>query len=169
MSRNERFIEYLHGLREDRGALAALRRGSGDIPATVVSVYPHVFRFLPREASEWEVDAFCTVASLFALHPAEGGEGRSVGEALRLVAEKTGSTSVEQRFVALLECHREDLPEHLRQAISLVRSHEVPIDHLKLLEDVLGWDWPSRSVQRQWARDYYATASNEADKEEEEP
>src|SRR5690606_39576463 len=51
-----RFIASLEALadRQDRGALAALRRGLGNKPGEVADVYPYVLPWLPSTASPRE-------------------------------------------------------------------------------------------------------------------
>src|ERR1043166_318223 len=117
-------IASLERLREDRGALAALR----------------------------------------ASPPERGGAGISVGRALARVRDKSGSESIEGRFVALLDAHAEDIGHHLRYAIALLRSNEIPIDWDKLLSDVLAWDHEDRGVQRRWARNFWKDQPSEPDR-----
>ena len=65
------------------------------------------------------------------------------------------SGGVERRFVALLNCRAEDLPDHLRQFISLLKTNDMPIDWAQLLRDVIRWDY-DEDVQRNWARAFWA-------------
>ena len=62
---------------------------------------------------------------------------------------------MEARFVALLNAHPEDLDDHLRHAVSLLKANEQPLDWFRLLEDLLQWDHPDGHVQLKWARDFY--------------
>jgi len=154
----DRFVGYLEALREreDRGALAALRRGLGKPPGTVAGMHPLVVPRLPPRAHRAEEDLYYLVASLFAYHDKPGGEG-NMGATFRRVWEAAErSDSVEQRFMALLESHREDVPHHLRQAVGLAKSKETPVDYRQLLADLRYWDHPDRFVQRNWARDFWA-------------
>ena len=152
-----RFVEHLEKLRdqEDRGALAILRRGLGRQPGMAPEMYSLVIPWVPEH--RYAEDAAFLVAALFALHPQPGGQG-TLGAAFAHIAEPSGS--VEQRFVALLNCHHDDLPAHLRQAISLLRSKDIPVDWKRLLQDVLGWDHDSRYVQRDWAREFWRSAEH---------
>lgn len=154
----ERFIGHLEKLRdqEDRRALAILRRGAGRQPGTVFELAPLVVPWVP-EIRYLEDGAFL-VAALFALHPAPGGKG-TLGKAFAGIAKD--SESIEQRFTALLNCNREDLPLHLRQAISLLHSKEVPVDWRRLLRDVLDWDHESRYVQREWSGGFWRSRAGE--------
>lgn len=156
----DRFIEHLEKLRdqENRGALATLRRGLGYPPGTAPEMYSYVVPWVPQYRSA--EDAAFLVAALFALHPQPGGQG-TLGAAFARITES--NDSIEQRFVALLNCHRDDLPHHLRQAVSLLRSKDVPVDWKRLLLDVLGWDHDDRYVQRNWARDFWRTSSMHED------
>jgi CRISPR system Cascade subunit CasB len=66
--------------------------------------------------------------------------------------------SIERRFVALLECHEDDLAERLRHAVSLLRSKEIPVDWLQLLKDLRRWNREDRKAQREWARAFWGGA-----------
>ena len=154
------FVTHLEAL--DRGALAALRRGLGSAPGTVPAMYPHILPWAPRDRRA--EDACYIVGSLFALHPQQGGTD-TLGKAFSKV--KNPSDSLEKRFVALLNCHRDDLPNHLRQAVSLLKAKDVPIDWRRLLRDVLNWDHEARRVQQQWAREFEPWLAQGAQAEEE--
>ena len=43
------YITYLLSLKENRGALAALRRGLGRPPGTAPEMYPYVVPWLPED------------------------------------------------------------------------------------------------------------------------
>ena len=148
----ERFIAHLERLRDqkDRRALAILRRGVNRQPGTALDMSSLVIPWVPdnRRAE----DSAFLVAALFALHPQPKGQ-KTLGAAFAQITE--ASESIEQRFNALLNCHRDDLPYHLRQAVSLLRSKEIPVDWRRLLRDVLGWEHDSRYVQRAWAREFW--------------
>jgi len=148
----DKFIAHLEALRDngDRGALAALRRAAGSTPGTVAEIYPHVLPWVPK--SRWAEEPAYIVGSLFALNPEPGGKG-NIGTAFAMVEQP--SESLEKRFVALLNCHRDDLPNHLRQAVSLLKSKDIPINWRKLLKDIRSWDHEDRFVQQQWAREFW--------------
>ena len=153
----DRFIAHLEALRDrdDRAALADLRRGLGEPAGTVASMYRHVIPWIPE--NRYLEDAAYTVASLFGFHPESGGT-RSVGSALSAIRSVDGTSrpeSVERRFTALLSAHEDDLPVHLRQAVSLLKAHDIPLDWRRLIRDVQGWGHPDRFVQRRWARDFW--------------
>ncbi len=160
----DRFVAHLEilGEREDRGALAALRRGLGSPPGTVPAMYPHILPWTPQ--SRRAEDACYIVGSLFALHPQRGGEG-TIGKAFSMVKDR--SESLEKRFVALLNCHGDDLPNHLRQAVSLLKAKDVAVNWHQLLRDVLYWDHEARFVQQQWAREFWQGEVRETEAEEE--
>lgn len=154
------FIEYLESLREDRGALAALRRGLGQPPGTVASMYPYVVPRLPEDAAFWREQVYYVIAALFASHPQEGGKG-NLGRQFAQARDPQGDdTAIERRFTALLAAHPDDLEGYLRQAISFLRSHEVPVNWHQLFADVQAWGHPDRYVQRQWANAFWGRSSN---------
>jgi CRISPR system Cascade subunit CasB len=157
------FIKHLEKLRdqEDRRALALLRRGLGREPGTVPEMYSFVVPWVPE--NRYAEDAAFLVAPLFALHPQSGGQ-KTLGASFAHIPD--ASESIEQRFTTLLNCHRDDLADHLRQAVSLLRSKEIPVNWRQLLQDVLGWDHESRFVQRAWAREFWRAVERSPDTDE---
>ena len=148
----------------DRAALAALRRGLGVRPGTEVSMYRYVARFVPPQVHGWKHDAHYLLAALFALHPLPwseppGGIQSNFGASFARLAKHIESGSIEDRFGALLDAHRDDVAEHLRHLVSLLKVHEVPVDWAQLLTHLIGWDSESRWVQRQWARAFWSDAA----------
>lgn len=161
-----RLVEFER--REDRAALAELRRGLGHPPGTVPRMARYVEPFIPADASRWEQDVHYLVAALFAAHPddvaSEGGR-LNLGWSFRRLASETGSESIEKRFLALLDAESEDLHVHLRHAVSLMRAHDVPVDYDRLLRDLRDWKKEDRRVQRRWARTYFGAKTGAEDQE----
>jgi len=152
------FIGYLLGLaregREDRAALAALRSGLARAPGDAHRMHRYVVPYLGDRAHPSDL-WFYVVGALFAYHP-EHAPGRTMGVSFRELAGHEGaSDSIEARFVALLNSHPDDLPDHLRQAVGLLRARKVPVDWFRLLDDLMNWGHPDRFVQGKWARDFY--------------
>jgi CRISPR system Cascade subunit CasB len=166
--REHRFIQALAALveKEDRAALAALRRGLGRPPGTAVEMYPYIVPWLPEGSARHQALYFM-VAALFAWHQGNwAGEGepwrRNLGASFAKLQALVQSDSIERRFTALLGCHADDLPDQLRQAISLLKSREVAVDWLQLLRDLQWWAADDRRIQRQWARAFWAGAAADA-------
>lgn len=162
------FVEYLEGLRDDRAALAALRRGLGQPPGTVASMYPYVVPRLPADASRRVEEAYYLVAALFAYHPAEGGVGNMGHHFARARDPQSDNTAIERRFTALLSAHPEDLDFYLRQAVSFLKSKEVPINWHQLFDDLRRWGYENRPVQKAWARAFWGRATKETKQNEKE-
>ena len=160
----EKFAEYLESLyeRDDRAALASLRRGLGRAPGEAGEMHRYV---VPRVQGlkVWQEDAYYIVAALFALHPGRSwrapGDGAkqktNLGASLGILAQE--SPSVERRFVALLNARVEELPHHLRNIISLLKSSqkEIPVDWAQLIENITRWNHENRRVQREWSRAFW--------------
>lgn len=136
----------------DRAALAQLRTSMAE--GREALAYPFVARFFGD--SERENANLVLVAQLFALHPKQGCQ--SLATALRVPAGS--SDSVEMRLRALLDADREDLPVHLRHAISLARAHDQAVDYDDILHTLRFWDGP-HSRRRRWARDFWFQATTD--------
>lgn len=162
------FVEYLEGLRDDRGALAALRRGLGQPPGTVADMYRYVIPWLPEETKPWREAAYYQIAALFAYHPAEGGTGNMGNHFARTRDPQGDNTAIERRFTALLAAHPNDLDTYLRQAVSFLRSKEVPVNWDRLFRDIQRWGYQERTVQQAWARSFWGryTEASQNTKEE---
>jgi len=166
-----KFITHLEKLvrNQDRGALAVLRRGLGKPPGAAREMDRYVLNSLPDDVSEKQENAYYLVGALFAYwHQGKGdivkNAPANLGESLRRLVNYESSESssredaekrVEKRLVALLNCHIDDLPNHLRHVIGLLKSKDIPVNWTQLLLDVQNWQWESRDVQREWARKFW--------------
>jgi CRISPR system Cascade subunit CasB len=148
------FIAYLYSLakNEDRGALAALRRGLGQPPGAAPTMFRYIIPYLPENADRFTEAAYYQVASLYALH-SKSTEAGNLGAHLRQAVDANNSDALERRFTALLVSHPDDLPNYLRQTISYLKSKEIPVNWQQLLYDLQAWDYPERRVRvhKAWA------------------
>lgn len=172
------FIRYLESLtqedrKRDTAALAALRRGLSQAPGAYQEMYPYVLPHLSEEQQGYDFPIYCLIASLYALHPASDSEGNLGNHMRRAGRDDADPTKVnpatERRFVNLLRAHPDDLPVHLRQSVSFLKSKEVPVNWRQLLYDVLRWKHESGFVQKQWARGFWGSARPTADSEDSTP
>ena len=165
----DRFIARLEALggtapgsNPDRRALAALRRSLATWPAPPPDAVRVVAPFLPEQATGWWETVHYLIAGLFALHPcptdSETERAQNMGAALRQATSGDTGQGPERRLLALLGCKSEDLPNHLRHAVSYLRARDVPINYRRLMQDLLRWDRGDGSVQRRWGRDFWAGA-----------
>ena len=105
-------------------------------------------------------------AGLFAGYPKAWppGEERSTdfGASFARLAQATGNAaSVESRFTTLLTASTDELPVRLRNAVSLLKAKDVPVDWSRLLYDLTRWRSESRWVQRRWARSFWRSQDSE--------
>ncbi len=165
---DESFIAYLESVikRDDRAILAHFRRGLGKAPGMAMEMFPYLARFTQNRFRS-EENAYFLVASLIGLYPTyswktdEGGRN-NLGKSLSFLQDQ--SESIEKRFVALLNADEEDLPQHLRQIISLLKSKEAPINWLQLLKDIKFWSHENRRVQRNWAHGFWGHTAVDTEK-----
>lgn len=97
---------------------------------------------------------------------------RNFGASMAALKQKAESEGPERRFVGLLTCDREELSDHLRRAVALLKGNEIAVDWEQLLRDVQRWDRVERPVQRAWARAFWGVReegdAGEGDRETEE-
>ena len=166
------FIQHLQSLaQKNRGALAALRRSAGFAPGTYPPAFPHVERCVP--ASSHAEDSYrlalYVTAALFARHP-QHMAGQSLATTLGRLISARDSGSIEQRFVALLAADAEDVPQYLRQLVSLLAADGHGLDYASLLQDLSAYLRPSQfdgrddrnKVRQRWARDFYRQLTTQA-------
>ncbi len=163
----ESFIDHLELLgKQNRGALAVLRRSSGFPPGAYPPAFPYVERYVARDSSPKDGRrlALYVVAALYARHPKVDGQSFATawGELARRPNRGDG---IEKRFIALLGADAENLSDYLRQAVSLLAAEAIGLDYAALLRDLSLWldsrlDPEIRdSIRQRWARDFYRALS----------
>jgi len=160
------FIEWLEGLNEkDTKVRAVLRRSLAFEPGRFPAAYPYVEPFLKDEDNFWRRKVLYLVAGLWAAHWREGQRGQpvSLGRACAAYQTASGSTSIERRFITLLDADRDQLPHRLRQMIALLRAQAIDFD--ALLHGLLFWDDDQKRIQNAWARDFYRSMNSKMEKE----
>ena len=155
--RDQEFVGYLKGLadRDDRAALAILRRGASPSSKYRIATYRYVLHWVGSDDTPWSEECLYLVAALFARYPEAEPIPSNFGESVRLLRATTESGSVERRFEALLASDTHAVPTHLRSMVGLLRANTIPINWLELLRDLQRWKHPSRFVERRWARQFW--------------
>lgn len=153
-------IGYLKDLavRQDRAALAHLRRGLGRRPGESMEMYPYVGRFITEKTNTAHDRAVFLTAALFADYSDARPNIGDLGSSVKELTKKTESESIERRFVALLDADAEYLPYYLRQMIGLLRANDIPVNWNELFKDIRSWASESRYVQKKWARSFWGSA-----------
>ena len=149
------FIDFLEKHKEDRGMLAALRRGLGQTPGQAPEMYPYVIRFLPEKHYASLESAYYQVASLFALHPSSTTLGNMGDHLAATIHREEERQSVERRFTNLLKAHIDDLHVYLHQAVAILKSDEISVNWNQLLHDLKYWDHPQFFIQKRWAEHFW--------------
>jgi len=155
-------LEYLLQIK-NRGALAQLRR------EVKRDVSYEVFRWLPPNTNIWQENAAIIIGPLFAYYYQakeesilnfEGNLGASFRSLVSTLVkegskEEDARKRVERRFLVILNSHIEDIPHHLRYAVGILRSKDIPINWRRLTNDILNWTHDDKFVQRNWSRSFW--------------
>lgn len=153
------FVGALRRVRNDRGKLAALRRGLTDNPRMHVDAWP-VVAGLGGDIGQ---PVFVTVAALFASHPEEANS-RNFGEACRRIALGDGKDipdSFQSRFRRLIASGDvEDLTGQLRSWIRLAAGKGVGVNYESLFADLWNWPWYADEIRVKWAKSFWHSGEN---------
>ena len=169
MSENQEhtFIRYLQSLKESdqRGALADLRRGLGHAPGSAPQMYRYIIPRLPNNPPPWMEQSYYLVAALFASHPESTDKG-DFGKHMAKARAEGNEVALERRFTALLSAHADDLPNYLRQAVSLLKSKDIPVNWTELLTNLNWWSHPEYGdrVRKRWATSFWGYQGVEEEK-----
>lgn len=160
-------IAFLEKLRDDpqngNAAMAIFRRGISEHSVDIEKMQRYLYRFM-RESNapheRWYEQSIFLTASLFALYkdaPTTGVKDNMGDHFADARVKATSPEAIERRFSALLSAHHEDLGVYLRRAITFLKSQEVGINWMELLQDM--WDWPhptyGENVRRKWSRSFW--------------
>jgi len=147
------FIERLRAL--DPGGRAQLKRSAGQpLPEASGGALRLFYSLLPPAVPRYQEPAYFLLATLFPLAD-DGGSG-NFGAALRRARKSENAPGLDRRVEVLLDADEIQLPFRLRQATRFVASNQARVDWTQLLDDLLQWTHPSRRVQQNWARGFYA-------------
>jgi len=142
-------------VRQDRGALAALRRGLSK--TTVMDAWPVVSRLggsigLPGES------VFLDIGALYATHPVES-QAPNFGATCRALALKGASViaaSYESRFRRLLASDStSDLVGQLRTWVRLASASGIGVNYESLFADLWNWRRYADDIRIRWAREFW--------------
>lgn len=158
-------VERLEALREDRGAMANLRRGFS--PATEDRAWPWIARWCDLTKDHQRL-IYTAVAAAYATHPETTDQG-NLGTVMRSIAQNDqkrqneqkgddGLASFEARFRRLLACQSlEQVCQRLASVIRAATQRGVPVNYEQLFVDLWKWRYPTsrERVKVDWAAAYW--------------
>lgn len=156
----ERFLGALRRIEDDRGKMAALRRGLSE--GTQRAAWP-VIASLGMDIGN---QAAITVAGLFATHPVVSN-ARSLGQTCRFIAVDSGLASdipesFDKRFRRLIACDTvEEVSGQLSAWIRLAKSKGVGVNYAELYNDLYWWSKDADKKRIRWARDFWSPRRDE--------
>lgn len=143
-----RFLKHLRQFKNDRGAMADLRRALN--AAQRHRAWPLLARFGGIDEPRFE-----TVAGLFAHHPEETTAG-NLGTTCRQLSGE--HNSFEGRFRRLLSCDRDDICQHVRPVVFAAAAKGIRVNYEQLFTDL--WYW-SDAVKVRWATEFWGATHEE--------
>lgn len=178
----QKFFELLAQF--DRGQLAKLRQSLGNRPAGFLTGTLYAAGLENEMRVEWQRNVLELVAGLFSLIERPHDEqmeaeteqrekrkqqslGLLLGELHVAQNRKSGrkldaSSSIESRFLALLDADPEALPYQLRQALTLLKANDTKPDWARLTNDLMLWQTRlGESIRREWSDAFYTEAAKQ--------
>ncbi|MDO5581638.1 MAG: type I-E CRISPR-associated protein Cse2/CasB [Planctomycetia bacterium] len=156
------FIRYLLSLNpeEDRGILAALRKGAS--PATESYAWPHLGTFCHLD-KEQEKTIFQAIAAAYAIHPEnDDTEFANLGSVVCKLANLSGErennvcSTFDAFFRRLLTCCTvQEVCERIPRLALMAKAKEVPIPWESLFWDLKKWDTDHDRIKQRWAAKYW--------------
>ena len=167
-----------------RAVLAKLRRGIDKPPGSMPELWPITLDGLPDVLTgktggptkgEWAV---YTALTMFALHQQSKDmkgkpmhrDGESLGVSVRRLAkEENAEARIKRRFDAVATADSpEEIANHLRGLIQLLKSEDIPLDYAMLAEDLFVFQFPEGrdGVRLRWGRDFYRVNNKEIENQD---
>ena len=184
---SRRLNEYGRNAKEGyvRAHLAQLRRGIGRIPGDAPEIWGTLFADMPEEMMSWngkptkEEWAVYTALTLYALHQQsrdvreENMHRRNIrlGQAVAgLVKSEDDRERVARRFNAFATAgDMQEAAYHLRGLIQLLRAENIPLDYVRLAQELYRFQDPDEApkVRLAWGQDFYRIKKSETKEEKE--
>ncbi len=169
---HEAFIKKIINARS--GDVAVLKRASGLTLAESRGAMGVFFKLLPPQLQNvWNEEIYFLIATLIGFN--NYPFSRSFGKSMRRVYQKTKSESIQKRMMSLLNSKfglidnrypgGGETAFRIRQCVRLASSHEVGINWLELLNDLLYWTHEDGFIQKKWSRDFFSEYEKENDNE----
>ncbi len=150
-----RFLAKLRKIANDRGKMAALRRGASE--ATKRQAWP-VIAFLGEDVGSFPARI---VGAFYAGHHEKEGKTWSFGATCRQIALEgvTGyeiPDSFDKRFRRLLACDTDqEVAEQFKAWIRFAKAKSISVDYERMFNDLAWWDKSADDTKLQWARGFW--------------
>lgn len=156
-------VEFLMKNRNNKGMLAALRRGL--VPASETAAWPYLARF-GGVGNSHSARAVRTVAGLFAHHPENCAEGNFGDTCRKLCGEQEACGVVgtdgapvppgpmERKFEWLLASGTDNVCARVARVVLYAKSRGVAVNYASLERDLAGWANPR--VRESWAKAFWS-------------
>ena len=163
-----RFLSKLHhGIEDDKGAQAVLKRALSGEPHHLIKTRAIVMRYLPQ-VDDWKESIWIRVACLSVYYEQPVRENQhNFGESCRQLALLTNpgsdpndplSKGVQRRFQALLDTALTDIWTPLTALIRQMKaqkSSSIMVNYPRLMYELGQWDHPDQYIQDHWAKAFW--------------
>lgn len=168
---DENIIGFVRNLGKlDAGERGQFKRSAGKSLAEATSAIGLFYRILPPTVPHYHdhEEMYFLVAALYAIRYRADETLKPIGNfgaSLRQARQKDEDKNkgLNRRVEILLDSEQtEQLAYRLRHAVQLLKSQNISINWLQLLQDLLQWQ-RGRFVQKRWAKSYFVGSEPEAE------
>ena len=159
--RATKLLSDLGKLKEDRGAMANLRKGLSE--ATEDRAWPWIARWCNLQDDRSRA-IYTAVSAAFAIHSEVVAEG-NLGSTLRRIAAGGGRggdglSSFDARFRRLLACDTtEEVCLRVGEVVRAAKQKGVPLNYVQLFQDL--WWWNGGKPKVAWAAQFWGANKEE--------
>ncbi|MBL1275627.1 MAG: type I-E CRISPR-associated protein Cse2/CasB [Ectothiorhodospiraceae bacterium] len=162
----EGFVQYLQGMKSDRGKLAILRKGL--IENQAQATWPLLSRFLNFD-KPYQMKALQTVAGLFAHHPKNTNTGNfgklcyqllDSDEKQKMAKGELGPIS--RNFQYALAANGDEIFARVKRLVLRAKRDEIPVNYVQLAQDILNWNsYKKEKIKLEWGKQFWMVSAGE--------
>lgn len=160
----ESFVQYLQGMKNDRGKLATLRKGL--IVNQAHMTWPLLSRFIIKFDDPYQIKAIQTVAGLFAHHQKNSVTAGNFGSLCHQLLDtdekkkiaKGESGSISRNFQYTLAANGDEIFARVKRLVLRAKRDEIPVNYFQLTEDLLYWNsYKKERIKLAWGKEFWKT------------
>ena len=164
----ESFVQYLQSMQNDRGKMAALRKGL--IENQAEATWPLLSRFINFD-KPYQIKALQTAAGLFAHHSNDMHTGNFGSLCYQLLSDderdkiaRGESGSITKHFQYALAANGDEIFARVKRLVLRAKRDDIAVNYVQLTDDLLNWNsYKKDRIKLAWGKEFWkAYSGNES-------